>query len=78
VQILRALRASLADDGWERANQAAVDALTSLLDTSHPAAPGEFQLFESTLQLLSCVCDKGPTAVLVDDLQWATRRRWPS
>jgi hypothetical protein len=71
VQVLRALRAALGDDGWNRVARSGHDALTRLLDTDQPNSSGEFHLFETTLQLLARICDERPLVVLLDDLQWA-------
>jgi hypothetical protein len=71
VQVLRGLRATLGDDGWNRASGSGHDALTRLLDTDECSPPAEFHLFEATLQLFAHVCDAGPLVVFLDDLQWA-------
>jgi hypothetical protein len=71
VQLLRALRAALGDDSWNRAARSGHDALTRLLDTDQPNTSGEFHLFEATLQLFAHVCEELPLVVLLDDLQWA-------
>jgi len=71
VQVLRALRASLGDNGWDRATRSGHDALTQLLDTDQARPSAVFHLFEATLQLLTHVCDDRPLVVFLDDLQWA-------
>src|SRR5262245_11372106 len=71
VQVVRGLRSSLGEGGWQRAGGRGHDALVRLLESGEPGSAGEFDVFESMLQLLVHVCEERPLVVLIDDLQWA-------
>ena len=71
VQVVRALRASLGDVGWDQVAGSGHDALTRLVDADQHSPAGEFHLFEAMLQLFVQLCRDRPLAVVLDDLQWA-------
>jgi hypothetical protein len=71
MQVVRALRASLGSDGWDRMTGSYHDALTRLLDADQRTARGDFDVFEAMLQLFADLTAERPLVILLDDLQWA-------